>query len=106
MKILIVLPSHSELGYTGIKTGFSVEEFAAPHYVTLDAGADITIASLICGQAPVVYKSEESDAQTTAAQRFYKDNEAIDKMAHTLKLSDVEAANYDALFYTGRHGPL
>ena len=106
MKILIVLPSHSELGYTGNKTGFSVEEFAASHYLKLDTGFDITIASPICGQPPVVYKSEESNAQTTATQKFYKDYEAIDKLAHTLKLYDVEAANHDALFYSGRHGPL
>jgi len=106
MKILIILTSHSELGNTGSKTGFWIEEFAAPYYVMLDAGADITIASPIGGQPPVDPKSEESDAQTPATQRFYKDYEAIDKVAHTLKLSDVQAANYDAVFYPGGHGPL
>ena len=106
MKILIVLTSHSELGNTGNKTGFWVEEFAAPYYVMLDAGAEITVVSPAGGQPPVDPKSEESDAQTPATQRFYKDYEAIDKVAHTLKLSDVEAANYDAVFYPGGHGPL
>jgi putative intracellular protease/amidase len=106
MKILIVLTSHSALGNTGEKTGFWVEEFAAPYYELLDAGADITIASPLGGQPPVDPKSEAADAQTPATKRFYGDIEAIDKVAQTLKLSDVKATDYDAVFYPGGHGPL
>lgn len=106
IKLLIVLTSHSELGNTGKKTGFWIEEFAAPYYVFVDAGADITIASPAGGQPPVDPSSEAVDAQTPATARFYKDNEAIDKVAFSLKLSDIDAADYDAVFYPGGHGPL
>jgi putative intracellular protease/amidase len=106
MKILIVLTSHSELGNTGKKTRFWIEEFAAPYYILADSGAVITIASPIGGQPPVDPKSEAADAQTTATKRFYKDNEVIDKVAFSLKLSDINAADYDAVFYPGGHGPL
>ena len=106
MKILIVLTSHSELGNTGEKTGFWIEEFATPYYVLEDAGAIITIASPEGGQPPVDPKSELPDAQTTATNRFYKDDVAIDKVAYSLKLSDVRQEDYDAVFYPGGHGPL
>lgn len=106
MNILMVLTSHSALGDTGEKTGFWVEEFAAPYYVLADAGAVITIASPAGGQPPVDPKSEAADAQTPATERFYKDFEAIDKVANTVKLSDVNATDYDAVFYPGGHGPL
>jgi putative intracellular protease/amidase len=106
MKILIVLTSHSTLGNTGKKTGFWIEEFATPYYVLADAGADITIASPKGGQPPVDPKSELEDAQTPSTERFYKDNVLIDKVAYSLKLSDVKQENYDAVFYPGGHGPL
>jgi putative intracellular protease/amidase len=106
MKILIVLTSHSELGNTGKKTGFWVEEFAAPYYVFADAGADITIASPLGGQPPVDPASEAAEAQTEDTKRFYKDYEAIDKVAFSKKLSDIKEADFDAIFYPGGHGPL
>jgi len=106
MKVLIVLTSHGELGTTGEKTGFWVEEFAAPYYVLADAGVELTIASPNGGQPPVDPKSESPDAQTLATKRFYIDNEAIDKVAHTLKLSEENQDDYDAVFYPGGHGPL
>jgi len=106
MKILMVLTSHSELGNTGEKTGFWIEEFASPYYVLADAGAEITIASPSGGQPPVDPKSEITDAQTLSTERFYKDFEVIDKVAHSLKLSEIKEADYDAVFYPGGHGPL
>ena len=106
MKVLIVLTSHSDLGTTGEKTGFWVEEFAAPYYVLADAGIELTIASPKGGQPPVDPKSEFLDFQTSSTERFYSDNEAIDKVAHTLKLSEVNQEDFDAVFYPGGHGPL
>jgi putative intracellular protease/amidase len=106
MKVLMVLTSHGELGNTGEKTGFWIEEFAAPYYVLVDAGTELTIASPKGGQPPVDPKSESPDAQTPATKKFYSDNEAIDKVAHTEKLSEVNEADYDAVFYPGGHGPL
>ncbi|MDA3943844.1 MAG: type 1 glutamine amidotransferase domain-containing protein [Bacteroidetes bacterium] len=106
MKVLIVLTSHSDLGNTGEKTGFWIEEFAAPYYVLADAGAAITIASPKGGQPPVDPKSEAPDAQTAATKRFYDDHALMDKVAHTVKLSEVNEADYDAVFYPGGHGPL
>ena len=106
MKVLIVLTSHGDLGNTGEKTGFWVEEFAAPYYVLADAGVELTIASPNGGQPPVDPKSEAADAQTTATRRFYGDYDLIDKVAHTMKLSEVKEADYDAVFYPGGHGPL
>jgi putative intracellular protease/amidase len=102
----MVLTSHSTLGDTGKKTGFWVEEFAAPYYVLADAGADITIASPLGGQPPVDPKSEAPEAQTHATERFYKDIEVITAVANSLKLSDVNQTDYDAVFYPGGHGPL
>src|SRR5664279_3437006 len=106
MKILIVLTSHSELGDTGKKTGFWVEEFAAPYYELADAGAEITLASPKGGQPPIDPKSEEAEAQTKFTQRFDQDEPLKQKLAHTMKLSDVNASDYDAVFYPGGHGPL
>lgn len=106
MKVLIVLTSHSELGTSGQKTGFWIEEFAAPYFVFADAGAAITIASPKGGQPPVDPKSEAIEVQTPDTQRFYKDNTAIDLVAHSLKLSEIDQADYDAVFYPGGHGPL
>jgi len=106
MKVLIVLTSHSDLGNTGEKTGFWIEEFAAPYYVLADAGTELTIASPKGGQPPVDPKSEAPDAQTVATKRFYVDYDVIDKVAHTVKLSEVNEADYDAVFYPGGHGPL
>lgn len=106
MKVLMVLTSHSELGNTGKKTGFWAEEFAAPYYTLKDAGAEITIASPKGGQPPIDPKSEEPDSQTEATKRLYKD-EALQKvLAHTTKLSEIKAADYDAVFYPGGHGPM
>jgi putative intracellular protease/amidase len=106
MKILIVLTSHSQLGNTEGKTGFWIDEFATPYYVLADAEAQITIASPAGGQPPVDPKSEAEDAQSEATQRFFKDMEVIDKVAHSLKLSDIASQDYDAVFYPGGHGPL
>lgn len=99
MKILIVLTSHSELGDTGKKTGFWVEEFAAPYYELADAGAEITLASPKGGQPTIDPKSEEAEAQTKFTHRFDKDEPLKQKLARTLKLSDVKASDYDAVFY-------
>ena len=106
MKVLIVLTSHGDLGNTGEKTGFWIEEFAAPYYVLADAGAELTIASPKGGQPPVDPKSESADAQSLATKRFYGDYDLIDKVAHTLKLNEINEADYDAVFYPGGHGPL
>jgi len=106
MEVLMVLTSHGDLGNTGEKTGFWIEEFAAPYYVLADAGAEITIASPKGGQPPVDPKSELKDAQTPSTERFYADKALMDKVAHSLKLSDVNEADYDAVFYPGGHGPL
>ncbi len=102
----MVLTSHSELGKTKEKTGFWIDEFATPYYVLSDAGATITIASPAGGQPPVDPKSEAEDAQSPATQRFFKDMVAIDKVAYSLKLSDINFEDYDAVFYPGGHGPL
>jgi putative intracellular protease/amidase len=106
MKLLMVLTSHSALGNTGEKTGFWIEEFATPYYVLADAGAEITIASPDGGQPPVDPKSEKADAQTASTKRFYKDGDLIDKVAFSLKLSEINYTDYDAVFYPGGHGPL
>jgi putative intracellular protease/amidase len=106
MKVLIVLTSHGILGNTGEKTGFWIEEFATPYYVLNDAGAELTIASPKGGQPPADPKSESADAQTLATKRFYGDYDLIDKVAHTLKLNEINEADYDAVFYPGGHGPL
>ncbi len=106
MKVLFVLTSHSELGNTGKKTGFWVEEFAAPYYVMADEGVEITIASPKGGQPPIDPKSEAPDAQTEATKRYYSDDTVKEKVAHTKKLAEVNAADFDAVFYPGGHGPM
>ena len=106
MKILMILTSHDKLGNTGKKTGFWLEEFAAPYYVFRDAGAEITLASPKGGQPPLDPKSDAPDAQTEATKRFKDDADAVDLLAHTHMLSAIDATDYDAVFYPGGHGPL
>ena len=106
MKIAFVITSHSSLGDTGKKTGFWIEEFATPYYVLADAGVAITLFSPKGGQPPVDPSSELESAQTPSSNRFYKDNELIDKMAHTELLSTLRQEDFDGVFYPGGHGPL
>ena len=106
MKILMVLTSHNELGDTGHKTGFWLEEFTAPFYVFKDAGADITLASPKGCQPPVDPNSEAEDALTESTRRFSEDTHAREMLASTRKLADVDMNQYDAIFYPGGHGPL
>lgn len=106
MKILMVLTSHDKLGDTGKKTGFWVEEFAAPYYVLADAGAEVTLASPKGGQPPVDPASTADEAQTEATKRFDKDAELQKKLSMTKKLEDINALDFDAVFYPGGHGPV
>lgn len=106
MKILMVLTSHDQLGETGKKTGFWLEEFASPYYVFKDAKAEVTLASPNGGQPPLDPKSDEPDFQTEATKRFKGDVDAQAALANTLRLSDISSENYDAVFYPGGHGPL
>ena len=104
--ILMVLTSHDQLGNTAKKTGFWLEEFAAPYYVFKDAGAQITLASPHGGQPPLDPKSDDESAQTDATRRFKADAEAQKQLASTVPLSSVKAGDFDAVFYPGGHGPL
>ncbi|KQT05180.1 dimethylallyltransferase [Rhizobium sp. Leaf391] len=106
MKILMVLTSHDELGNTGRKTGFWLEEFAAPYYAFLEAGADITIASPKGGQPPLDPKSDEPNFHTDQTRRFHADANARAALASTIKLPSVKQEDYDAVYYPGGHGPL
>jgi putative intracellular protease/amidase len=104
--ILMVLTSHDQLGDTGKKTGFWLEEFAAPYYVFKDAGAQITLASPKGGQPPLDPKSDDPGAQTDATRRFKADTDAQKVLANTVVLASVRAEDFDAVFYPGGHGPL
>ncbi|SJN58077.1 General stress protein 18 [Vibrio ruber DSM 16370] len=106
MKILMVLTSHSELGNTGEKTGFWLEEFAAPYYSFLDAGAEVVLASPEGGQPPLDPKSDLPDFQTELTHRFKADPAAQAALANTVKLASVKQQDFDAVFYPGGHGPL
>ncbi|RBO86328.1 type 1 glutamine amidotransferase domain-containing protein [Marinomonas aquiplantarum] len=106
MKILMVLTSHDTLGDTGEKTGFWLEEFAAPYYTFLDAGAELVLASPLGGQPPLDPKSDLPDFQTPATERFKQDEQAQQVLANTVKLDDVSQDEFDAVFYPGGHGPL
>jgi putative intracellular protease/amidase len=105
-KVLMVLTSHDKLGNTGQKTGFWLEELAAPYYILKDAGLDITLASPKGGQPPLDPKSDDPASQTEAMRRFKGDKAAQAALARTVKLSDVSPDDYDAVFYPGGHGPL
>ncbi|NHC02781.1 type 1 glutamine amidotransferase domain-containing protein [Acinetobacter sp. 187] len=106
MKILMVLTSHDQLGNTGEKTGFWLEEFTAPYYSFIDAGAELTLASPQGGQPPLDPKSDAEDAQTETTRRFQADETAQHALANTHKLSEISITDYDAVFYPGGHGPL
>ena len=105
-KVLFVLTSHSELGNTGEKTGFWIEEFAAPYYELADKGVIIDIASPIGGQPPIDPKSSDPSAATEDTKRFDKDTDLQAKLSKTHQLANVNQADYDAVFYPGGHGPL
>ncbi len=106
MKILMILTSHDELGTTGRKTGFWLEEFAAPYYVFRDAGVELTLASPKGGQPPIDPKSDLPGNQTPAMMRFKNDKTAQKALAHTRRLADVKAEDFDTVFYVGGHGPM
>lgn len=106
MKILMVLTSHDQLGDTGKKTGFWLEEFAAPYYAFKDAGAEVVLASPAGGQPPLDPKSDLPDFQTELTHRFKADPEAQKALANTVKLETVKAEDFDTVFYPGGHGPL
>jgi len=106
MKIVMVLTSYDKLGDTGKKTGLWLEEFAAPYYLFKDVGAEITLASPKGGQPPLDPKSDDPASQTSAIQRFKNDKEAQQALANTVKLSNIKAEDFDAVFYPGGHGPL
>ena len=106
MKILIVLTSHSQLGTTDGKTGFWIEEFAAPYYLFQEAGATITLASQNGGQPPIDPKSDAPENQTPATIRYKADSNLLDLMANTIKLENISSDDFDAVFYPGGHGPL
>ena len=106
MSVLMILTSHDQLGNTGKKTGFWLEEFAAPYYAFRDAGVAITLASPKGGQPPLDPKSDEPANQTHDTDRFRTDTDAQAALGSTLKLSTLQAADYDAVFYPGGHGPL
>jgi len=106
MKILMILTSHDRLGDTGKKTGFWLEEFAAPYFALKDAGAEIVLASPRGGQPPLDPKSDDADAQTDDTRRFKADPQAQKALATTVELAGVDAADFDAVFYPGGHGPL
>ncbi|MDW6003255.1 type 1 glutamine amidotransferase domain-containing protein [Vibrio mangrovi] len=106
MKILMVLTSHSELGNTGAKTGFWLEEFAAPYYTFKDAGAELVLASPEGGQPPLDPKSDLADFQTELTHRFKADPQAQSELANTVKLETISHDDFDAVFYPGGHGPL
>lgn len=106
MKILMVLTSHDQLGNTGRKTGFWLEEFAAPYYAFKDAGAEVSLASPKGGQPPIDPQSDLPENQTPAQVRFKQDQAAQKALAQTVRLAEVKAEGYDAVFYPGGHGPL
>lgn len=106
MKILMVLTSHDQLGNTGLKTGFWLEEGAAPYFVFRDAGVQLTLASPKGGQPPIDPKSDRPENQTPAQARFKKDGEAQKAFANTVRLADVKAEDFDTVFYPGGHGPM
>ncbi len=105
-KILFVLTSHDQLGDTGEKTGFWIEEFASPYYLLKDKGYAIELASPKGGQPPIDPKSATADFSTPATERFNKDEETQQVLSKTLKLDTVSEGDYDAVFYPGGHGPL
>jgi putative intracellular protease/amidase len=106
MKIVMVLTSHDQLGNTGRKTGFWLEELAAPYFVFRDAGVELTLASPKGGQPPVDPKSDLAENQTAAMARFKEDDAAKKALARTMNLADVRADDHDSVFYVGGHGPL
>jgi putative intracellular protease/amidase len=106
MKILMILTSHDQLGNTGRKTGFWLEEFAAPYFVFRDAGADLTLASPKGGQPPIDPKSDLPENQTDAMTRFKQDPAAQKALSQTVKLADMKSQDFDTIFYVGGHGPM
>lgn len=106
MKILFVLTSHDQLGNTGEKTGFWIEEFASPYYYLVDKGIEVTLASPKGGQPPIDPTSDKPENQTESTKRFKADAELQEKLSKTHKLADVSSEDFDAVFYPGGHGPL
>lgn len=105
-RILMVLTSHDQMGNTGEKTGFWLEEFASPYYVFVDAGAKVTLASIQGGLPPIDPKSNLPEWETETTRRFKADTEANKKLQNTLAIVELNAGDYDAIFLPGGHGPM
>lgn len=106
LKILMITTSHSDLGNTGHKTGVWLEELATPYYIFKDAGAEITIASPKGGQVPLDPKSEDASSETEMSKRFSNDRDALLQLANSVKIADLKARDFDAVFLPGGHGPM
>src|SRR5271157_5165680 len=106
MKIVMVLTSHDQLGNTGRKTGFWLEEFAAPYFVFRDAGVELTLASPKGGQPPLDPVSDLPENQTPAMTRFKQDERAKKELSQTVKLETIRSEDFDTVFYPGGHGPM
>src|ERR1700710_2950817 len=106
MKVLMVITSHDKLGNTGKKTGFWLEEFAAPYYVFKDAGVEVTLASPKGGRPPLDPKSNEPENRTELTLRFENDEEAEAQLDTTVRLDSVKQEDFDTVFYPGGHGPM
>lgn len=105
-KILIIATSAKRMT-SGETTGLWLEELTTPYYAFLDAGADVTLASIQGGEIPIDERSLAEDGNREASvQRYMKDDTAISAVADTPRFDSLDPAQFDAVFLPGGHGTM
>ncbi|KAJ5692558.1 ThiJ/PfpI [Penicillium macrosclerotiorum] len=103
--VLVVLTSAGEIPALKKPTGWYLPEFAHPHDV-LHSKVSLTVASPKGGEAPLDPSSVEMFKSDPVATTFLAEQKAL--WTNTHKLTDIlpRAADFDAIFYVGGHGPM
>lgn len=105
-QILMILTSHETMENTDDKTGVWLGEFTDPYYEFIDKGYRVTLASPKGGEPPIDPMSKVTEHITGSNRRFMDDEAAQAEFRSTLTLSEVQAQDFDALFFPGGHGPI
>lgn len=102
--ILVVVTNISKYPNQERATGLWFGE--AVHFVEEmeKEGYKIDYVSPLGGFTPIDPHSLQSDQMTELDWKYYLNNDFLNKLGATLSADDVNAEDYDAIYYTGGHG--
>lgn len=107
LKILIIVTSHTVMGNSGEPTGLWLEELTTPYYAFVDAGVNVTIASIKGGAMLIDPRSQKTPGENTpSVERFLQDKTVMDAANSTSAIANINSSQYDAVFLPGGHGTM